>query len=225
MSAYRQGAFPMSDPAEPLSELGWYLPDPRAVIVLDAGDDDELRSLPGLHVPRRLSQRMRSRPFALTSDRAFGEVVRVCARPRRDGPSSSSETWIDGRVIEIFDRLHAAGVAHSVEAWSERGELVGGVYGLAVGRVFCAESMFTRPELGGTDAGKVALITLAMHLRSRGFTLIDTQFTNPHVSRFGAVEIPSEVYLSHLARVCHDEINWGSLSSGEGVPHSGQGSS
>lgn len=204
IDAYRQGAFPMGDPVT--RELGWYRPDPRAVLAIDpdrcppaAGD--------GLHVPRSLAKARRRLAPTITTDRAFGEVIRACAAPRRETPNNSQETWIDHRIITLFESLHDAGIAHSVEVWLDDDTgpaLAGGIYGLAIGRLFCAESMFTRVD----NAGKIALVALVEQLRERGFTLMDTQFTNPHLNRFGVIEIPNMVYLEHLARYSRDDVPW-----------------
>lgn len=216
MSLYRQGAFPMADPTTPFADLGWYLPEVRSVIVLDEAGAGLVNG-PTWRMPRRLRSTLRSGRFVVTCDRAFGSVIRACAEPRVDGPSSSSDTWIDARIVGLFEQLHAIGLAHSVEAWRPTpaggNELVGGVYGLAVGGVFCAESMFTRRSQGGSDAGKVALVCLARHLFLRGFAVIDTQFMNPNVERFGAIEVDDVDYAELLERVAFDPLAWGDFDA------------
>ena len=212
MEAYRAGCFPMvdgRDAAEAGRALRWYRPDRRGVLPLEPvviGLDR------GIRVPRRLAATIRRRPFLITTDTAFGRVVAACAEPRAETSSASEETWIDARIEGLFGLLHESGLAHSVEAWAERetGELVlvGGVYGLAVGRIFCAESMFCRPALGGTNASKIALVHLMRHCTRRGFMLIDTQMTNPHLEQFGVCEIPGEVYQRTLERFGAEEIPW-----------------
>jgi leucyl/phenylalanyl-tRNA--protein transferase len=212
LGAYRLGCFPMAD-ARDAAERGlpirWIRPRSRAVLPLDPG---VLGLGSGVHVPRRLARTVRSGRFVVTGDMAFGRVVSGCAEPRPESSSRTAETWIDARIERVFGLLHEAGHAHSVEVWRARpdGELilVGGVYGLAVGRVFCAESMFSRPELGGTDASKVGLVRLIEHCRRRGFTLIDTQFLNPHIEQFGVVEIDGERYQHHLDAVGEARIMW-----------------
>lgn len=218
LEAYRSGCFPMADTRR-AAELGlpvrWVRPETRAILPIrhEVFGLDE-----GVHVPRRLAKTVQRRPFLVTSDRAFGRVVAACAAPRRDTASSTADTWIDARIEGLFNVLHEAGHAHSVEAWLEKpgGELVlvGGVYGLALGRVFCAESMFSRPELGGTDASKVALVHLIEHCTRRGFTVIDTQFVNPHLEQFGVAEVDGEVYLRHVDEVGEDEVAWGPFEPG-----------
>ncbi|MEL6797685.1 MAG: leucyl/phenylalanyl-tRNA--protein transferase [Planctomycetota bacterium] len=212
LAAYRVGCFPMADTRE-ADRLGlpirWIRPETRAILpirpeVFGLGE--------GVHIPRRLAKTVRRRPFVITSDRAFPRVIAACAEPRHETESSTADTWIDARIEGLFTVLHDAGHAHSVEAWLETdaGELrlVGGVYGLALGRVFCAESMFSRPELGGTDASKVALVHLIEHCRARGFTVIDTQFANPHLEQFRVVEVDGDAYLRHIDAVGEDEVTW-----------------
>ncbi|MCA9271749.1 MAG: leucyl/phenylalanyl-tRNA--protein transferase [Phycisphaerales bacterium] len=212
LDAYRQGAFPMAegrDAARLGKPVRWYRPFERAVLPIRP----ELLGLDqGVHMPRRLTRTYRQGKFRLTTDAAFDRVIRACAEPRRETPSSSTETWIDDRIIHAFELLHDAGHTHSIEAWLEKGtgelELVGGLYGLALGGVFCAESMFSRPEIGGTDASKVCLVKLIEHCTARGFSVIDTQFVNPHLEQFGVVEIETERYLDLLDDVGDQEISW-----------------
>jgi len=218
LEAYRAGAFPMAegkDAAQRGSPIGWYRPDPRAILPICP----ELLGLSeGVHIPRRLMRTVRSGRFRVTTDVAFEDVVRGCALPRKETESSSSETWIDDRIFGAFCVLHQAGHAHSIETWreDEAGELVlvGGVYGLAVGGVFCGESMFSLPEQGGTDASKVALVHLIGHCTRLGFSVIDTQFINPHIEQFGVTEVPLDRYLGLLESVRDEKIVWSDLLSG-----------
>jgi leucyl/phenylalanyl-tRNA--protein transferase len=201
--AYRAGFFPMADPegrGGPPGGIVWFNPDPRGIIPLEERD--------GLHFSRRLRQRIRSRPFRMTCDTAFEAVMRGCAapRPQEDG------TWIDERFIAAYGALFAVGHAHSIEAWTDGpapARLVGGLYGVHIGGAFFAESKFCRPADGGTDASKVCLAHTAVHLRRRGFTLLDTQFWNPHIDQFGCREIPREEYLARLAAATALERTWG----------------
>ncbi|MGP1272206.1 MAG: leucyl/phenylalanyl-tRNA--protein transferase [Phycisphaerales bacterium] len=212
LEAYRAGCFPMADgrdAAELGSPVGWYRPLTRGVLPIDP----TLSGVPGgVRVPRRLARTVRQRRFVVTSDAAFERVVSACAGPRAASGSCSEETWIDRRIESLFGLLHHAGVAHSIEAWLPGAgghlELVGGVYGLSVGAVFCAESMYCRPELGGTDASKVALVHLMRHTARRGFRLIDTQMVNPHLEQFGVAEIPAETYQRVLDELGHQEVAW-----------------
>jgi len=170
--AYRGGLFPWT--AAPVT---WWSPDPRGIIELDQ-----------FHVSRSLARTLRKGGFEVTFDRAFREVITACARTRRPGG------WISPEFIAAYTALHEAGHAHSVECW-RAGELVGGVYGVAVGGLFAGESMFHR----AVDASKVALFQLVGRLRERGFTLFDTQMVTPVTRQLGATEITRAAYLRRLA--------------------------
>ena len=172
LSAYAQGIFPMDVDGV----IQWFSPDPRAVIDLD-----------GFRVSRSLRQAVRSGRFDVQVDRAFEQVMRACA----DRPEG---TWISEEIIAGYTRLHEFGFAHSVEAYRD-GELVGGLYGVAVCGAFFGESMFHR----ATDASKVALVHLVERLRTGGYRLLDVQFVTPHLRRFGTEEIPRHEYLERLA--------------------------
>ncbi|CAN5722407.1 leucyl/phenylalanyl-tRNA--protein transferase [soil metagenome] len=173
LDAYRHGIFPW--PAGDGS-VYWWSPDPRAVIPLD-----------GLHVSRSLRRTLRTQRWRCTRDTAFAEVVQACAARRDTG------TWIVPALVRAYHRLHAAGVAHSVEMWAGE-ELVGGLFGVTVGAAFAGESMFHRRS----DASKVALVHLVDHLRDRGFTLLDVQLPTPHLASLGAVEVPRSIFLGQL---------------------------
>jgi leucyl/phenylalanyl-tRNA--protein transferase len=172
LKAYRSGCFPWFDEGDPIL---WWSPDPRAIFEIES-----------YHVPRRLARTIRSGKFRVTRDLAFGAVMRGCA-DRVEG------TWITDEMLDAYQELHRLGHAHSVEAWLGE-HLAGGVYGVALGGFFAAESMFHYV----TDAGKVALASLIAHLRQRGFTLFDLQFINDHTARLGAIEIPRKEYLRRL---------------------------
>ena len=177
IAAYAQGIFPMSLGEDQGGEIGWFSPDPRGIIPLDA-----------FSIPRRLARVIRQKRFEIRFDSAFEAVMRACAADRDEG------TWISEEIIESYVALHERGLAHSVEAWRD-GKLVGGLYGVHLGAAFFGESMFHTE----TDASKVALAALVERLRERGFTLLDTQWITPHLAQFGAVEIPKAEYLSRLA--------------------------
>jgi len=177
LSAYCQGIFPM---AHDDGNIYWYDPDPRAILPLD-----------GFHVPRSLARRLNKGRFEIRYNSAFATVIRACAEP---GPGRE-ETWINDEIVGAYNRLHQAGFAHSVESWLD-GELVGGLYGVAVQGLFAGESMFSRV----TDASKVALVYLVERLRQRGFQLLDVQFMTEHLRRFGAVEIAAATYKARLAQ-------------------------
>jgi len=174
LDAYSQGFFPMGMDD---GEIGWFSPDPRAVLPLDA-----------VHVSARLARVIRARRFEVRLDGDFEGVIRACADHRREG------TWISAEIMASYIALHQRGAAHSVEAWRD-GRLVGGLYGVHIGGAFFGESMFHRE----TDASKVALIALVSHMRERDMTLLDIQWLTPHLVRFGAVEIPRRAYLRRLA--------------------------
>jgi leucyl/phenylalanyl-tRNA--protein transferase len=172
LAAYGKGLFPMADPVT--GEVRWFAPDPRGVLPLDA-----------FHLPRRLARSMKR--FELTTDRDFEKVIDGCA----DRPA----TWISSDLRAAYVALFRAGRAHSVEARLD-GELAGGIYGVAIGGAFMAESMFHRR----TDAGKAALVGLVDRLRSRGFSLCDIQMVTPATAQFGAIEIPRDDYLNLLSQ-------------------------
>ena len=179
LDAYRRGIFPwFNDDAEPVL---WWSPDPRAVMPPGA-----------MHVSRRLRRRLRSGAYRVTFDEAFRDVVAGCAAPA----PKRLETWITPRMKAAYSRLHEAGFAHSVEVWrGQEQELVGGLYGISLGRMFFAESMFS----AANDASKVALATLAQTLDRWRFTLIDCQIMNDHLRSLGAVGMPRRRFLSLVA--------------------------
>jgi leucyl/phenylalanyl-tRNA--protein transferase len=174
LSAYRRGLFPMR--LRPGGPIAWWSPDPRGIIPLD-----------GLHVSRSL--RSSCRRFEIRVDAAFEAVVRGCADPNRP------HGWIDESFVQAYCALRHLGWAHSVEAWRD-GELVGGLYGVAIGGLFAAESKFHRVR----DASKVALVALVERLRAGGSTLLDVQWTTPHLASLGAIDIPREEYIERLQR-------------------------
>ncbi|HEU5016138.1 MAG TPA: leucyl/phenylalanyl-tRNA--protein transferase [Roseiflexaceae bacterium] len=176
LSAYCQGVFPMAHD----DGMYWYDPDPRAIIPLDER----------FHVPRRLSRTVRSGRFDMRVDTAFRAVMEGCAAPRADHEG----TWISPEFVDAYTKLHRLGFAHSVEAW-RGGQLVGGLYGVAVRGLFAGESMFSREA----DASKVALVHLVERLRHGGFVLLDTQFTTEHLQQFGTYEISRRQYKALLA--------------------------
>lgn len=175
LAAYRQGLFPMRIGDD--GRLGWWSPDPRGVIPLD-----------GFLVSRSLRRSRRCYPTSV--DTAFEAVMRGCGDRSRPG------AWIDESFVAAYTRLHELGWAHSVEAWDpDTGELAGGVYGLAIAGLFAAESMFHRR----TDAGKVALAELVDRVGVGGGTLLDVQWTTPHLETLGAVDVSRDRYLDLLA--------------------------
>lgn len=182
LGAYAIGLFPMAADAED-EDLQWYDPDPRGVLPLEA-----------FHLPRRLRRTVLSGRFDVTVDQDFAGVMKGCAAPA----PGREQTWINSEIFRLFCALHDKGYAHSVECW-QNGELVGGLYGVALGGAFFGESMFSRV----TDASKVALVHLVARLRLSGFLVLDTQFGTDHLTRFGGVEIPAADYKSTLQRAVH----------------------
>lgn len=177
LSAYRAGIFPWDEyRGQPL----WYSPDPR--FVLEPG---------ALHVRRSLVKVIRRGDYEVRLDTAFGAVLAGCAGAHRDGQLG---TWIRPRYVRAMNELHALGLAHSAETWRD-GELMGGLYGLALGSVFFGESMFAR----ASDASKVAFVTLVRQLEAWGFTLIDCQAETAHLATFGAVPWPRSRFLAAVA--------------------------
>lgn len=184
LRAYAEGVFPWFNAGDPIL---WWSPDPRGVIDLrPPGDDSEYG---GLHVSRRLARTIRSGKFRVTFDQEFATVMRLCGEARPEG------TWVTPDMLRAYTELHRLGHAHSVETWVGD-ELAGGTYGLAVGGLFAAESMFYRV----TDGSKVALAALVQRLRERGFALLDVQMKTDHTATMGATEIPRTEYLKRLRK-------------------------
>lgn len=176
LSAYAQGAFPMTDRD---GRTRWYTADPRGIVPLDR-----------FHIPGTLRQLLKKNPpvYEIRFDHDFEAVMRGCMGQRDD-------TWISEELIRAYVRLHHMGFAHSVEAW-KNGELAGGLYGVSLGAAFFGESMFHRQ----TDASKVALVHLVNRLREREFELLDSQASTRHLRRFGCIDIPASEYLKRLDR-------------------------
>lgn len=178
LAGYRRGLFPMRLGRG--GPLGWWSPDPRGILPLD-----------GLRVSRSLRRSVTR--FEVRVNTQFEAVIRACADPRRpDG-------WIDESFIAAYTTLHRLGWAHSVESWQD-GELVGGLYGVAIGGLFAGESMFHR----ATDASKVALVRLVETLRAGSATLLDVQWVTPHLASLGVVGVPRDEYLRKLERAVHE---------------------
>lgn len=173
IDAYRQGIFPMADSADSPS-YDFYRPEMRGQLPIK-----------DLHIPKRLLKTLKKNPYRISVDENFEGVIDGCGLSQK----GREDTWINAPIKEIFLKLHDMGMAHSVECWNDD-ELVGGLYGLAIGAVFCGESMFST----ATDASKIALVYLCAHLDKAGFTTLDTQFTNEHLEQFGIYEIPQEGY-------------------------------
>lgn len=173
LEAYWQRCFPMADHRN--GRLRWFRPAVRAVITWDRWK-----------VPESLVKVMRKEPYRITVDRDFTAVIRACAE--------RSSTWISLDIERLYVELHRRGVAHSLEAWNAQDELVGGLYGLALGGCFCGESMFHRAD----DAAKICVVRLVERLRANGFSLLDCQQQTPHMQRFGAREVTDKDYAALL---------------------------
>lgn len=173
LGAYTQGVFPMAEEGE----VVWVEPKMRGVIPLHEG----------FHISKGLRKVLKKKPFEIRFDTAFKEVMEGCAE--------REETWIDDVILKSYCYLHVRGHAHSVECWDAEG-LQGGLYGVAIGKAFFGESMFSRK----TDASKIALVALVERLRESGFRLLDTQWMTDHLRTFGGLEIPQSQYLKLLEK-------------------------
>jgi leucyl/phenylalanyl-tRNA---protein transferase len=180
IAAYRRGVFPWYSRGQPIL---WWSPDPRTVFATDR-----------MHVPRRLARWLRTCAWTIRADTAFESVARACAGPR----ARQQGTWIDAAMRAAYQRLHELGHAHSVEAW-DGDALVGGIYGVALGRMFFGESMFSAAENGS----KVTLLALAQALRAWEFPLIDAQVASPHLFTLGAVEIDRSMFCARVTELTH----------------------
>jgi leucyl/phenylalanyl-tRNA---protein transferase len=180
LAGYRHGIFPWFSEDDPIL---WWSPDPRMVLF-----PQELK------ISRSLAKTLRNRPHEIRVDHAFATVIAACAAPRE----GASGTWITERMCEAYERLHRLGVAHSVETWID-GDLAGGLYGVALGRVFFGESMFSRAR----DASKMALVALVERCRREGIEMIDCQMHTPHLESLGAREIPRREFSGLLRELVH----------------------
>jgi leucyl/phenylalanyl-tRNA---protein transferase len=175
LAAYRAGLFPMPvDPRRRRSKIAWYSPDPRGIIPID-----------GLHVSRSMQRSFKR--FEIRIDTAFVEVMRRCGEPSRPG------RWITDEIVGAYTALHDLGWAHSIEVWRNE-QLAGGLYGVRIGGLFAGESMFHAE----TDASKVAVMALVDWLRQSGTELLDVQWTTPHLSSLGAIDVARSQYLKML---------------------------
>lgn len=177
LDAYRQGIFPWPHPGYPLL---WFSPDPRCLLFPDR-----------FHISRRSSRKIRNSGFQITFNKVFTKVLQSCALPRKDGAG----TWITPQMNEAYTRLHKAGYAQSVEVWQE-GRLVGGLYGVCMGRAFFGESMFHAVP----EASRAALQTLVGEALRLGFLFIDCQQATPHMLAMGATSVPREKFLALLGQ-------------------------
>jgi leucyl/phenylalanyl-tRNA--protein transferase len=184
LTAYNQGIFPWYNQNDPIM---WWSPSERCVIQPQR-----------LHISRSLKKYMARGKFAISRNSAFVEVIKACAN-RENG----DETWITSDMIEAYTKLHQLGHAHSLEVW-DGDSLIGGIYGLEIGRIFCGESMFSRAKNGS----KIALVYLCQHMINRGFKLLDCQLVNPHLMSMGAESIPRNTFLSMLYNYRDQKKSW-----------------
>lgn len=181
LAAYRRGIFPWYSAGQPIL---WWSPDPRMVL------------FPGeVHISRSLSKRLRRNDYEIRHDTAFREVMLACGNTPRPGQDG---TWITPDIINGYCRLHEQGYAHSVETWME-GRLVGGIYGVSIGRMFYGESMFHHV----TDASKIAFVHLAQHLQRQGYGMMDCQMKTSHLASLGAREISRDEFSQRLSELIH----------------------
>ncbi|HZF15684.1 MAG TPA: leucyl/phenylalanyl-tRNA--protein transferase [Steroidobacteraceae bacterium] len=185
LAAYRRGIFPWYNEGQPVL---WWSPDPRSVLI-----PQELRC------SRSLRKSLRNRGYRTSIDTAFVEVVAACAEPRASGPG----TWITADMAAAYAELHTRGFAHSIETWRE-GVLAGGLYGVALGRVFFGESMFSR----ATDASKVALVRLAEECNARKIELIDCQVASAHIATLGSRLLPRAEFIRRIGELTAGEDSW-----------------
>ena len=184
LSAYRQGVFPWFSDGQPIL---WWSPNPRAILY--PAD---------LHISRSLRKSLRTQGFAVTADRAFDDVIQRCAESR----NAREGTWITSGMQEAYSTLHRMGYAHSVETW-QNGQLVGGLYGLAIGKAFFGESMFSQI----TDASKTALVALSVSLTAGGYHFIDCQVVSEHLNSLGAKAVPRYRFSSELKQAVETPVN------------------
>jgi leucyl/phenylalanyl-tRNA--protein transferase len=185
--AYEQGVFPMTLDDD---SVGWFQPKRRCLLPIE-----------GIHVSRSLAKTIRQGRFSVTFDTCFEDVMRGCLRP--------GDNWISEDFIRVYTLIHHEGWGHSAEVWLN-GCLVGGVYGIALGQCFCAESMFHRE----TDASKVGLAAMVDRCREMGFTMFDAQILNPHLASLGAFEVSHGTYMRRLAVAARESTDWSGSSSG-----------
>lgn len=189
LEAYRQGLFPMA-PARDSAVMEWYSPLWRGVLPLDDR----------FHIPRSLARFLRRTQWQITADKAFPDVIHQCAVTRGKG---RDDTWISHDIERLYTELHVQGYAHSIEVWDGE-KLIGGLYGLKLGAVFFAESMFSHES----NASKVALVHLVNRLRAGAFTLLDTQYVNAHLRQFGVMRVARKEYHALLARALSEQAEF-----------------
>jgi leucyl/phenylalanyl-tRNA--protein transferase len=192
LEAYAHGIFPMSD-TRSADTFHWVQPKRRGVLFLDS-----------FHVPTSLKKILKKQNLQIRIDHAFEQVITGCAERTKDRP----ETWINDQIINVYSELFVKGLVHTVETW-DSSELVGGVYGLSIGKVFFGESMFSKEP----NASKIALCYLVSILKMGGFNLLDTQFKTNHLEQFGVVEISHSMYMKELNKHLWEQATFGPVPS------------
>lgn len=187
LNAYRQGIFPWFNKNDPIL---WWSPDPRLVLWTDQ-----------IKLSKSLKKTIRTTLMTVTFDRAFNQVITACSLPRQEGVAAENSTWIHPDMITAYNELHQQGHAHSVECWLD-GELVGGLYGIAIGQIFFGESMFST----ATDSSKLALVALCQQLQRWGCPLIDCQIYSEHLASLGAEEISRSHFIEQLDEFCTQNL-------------------
>jgi leucyl/phenylalanyl-tRNA--protein transferase len=183
LRAYSQGIFPWFNQDDPIL---WWSPDPRMVLYTAE-----------VKISKSLKRTLKQTPYQITFDQAFSDVMHACAMPRQDNPNLEDSTWIHPEMITAYNELHQQGHAHSVECW-DGDKLVGGLYGIAIGRIFFGESMFSLAR----DSSKIALVTLCQHLSHWEMPLIDCQLHSNHLASMGANEIDRADFISDITQLC-----------------------
>ena len=191
LDIYRQGCFPMADS---VGDQAFYIVEPKERGLLPIKD---------LHIPKSLAKILKKHEFDVRFNESFEEVINACQEQTENRP----DTWINDTIKDLFIELHKNGHAYSVEVWQD-GTLTGGLYGLAIGSVFCGESMFSRTP----NASKIALVYLCRILDETGFDLLDAQFMNDHLKQFGAYEMPQAEYLKLLREKCDEVTSLGEFT-------------
>lgn len=194
--AYICGIFPMAESADS-SDLFWLAPEKRGIIPLHH-----------FHISKNMHKIMRQNHYRASHNEAFKEVIKECAKATQNRPT----TWINDKIITLYEALFMQGVAHSIEIWQEE-KLIGGLYGVHIGGAFFGESMFTRAQ-GGS---KIALAHLVASLKKSDFLLLDTQFITPHLQKFGAIEITREDYETQLQKAVNEARSFQFVAEGGGV--------
>ncbi|HDY85091.1 hypothetical protein LCGC14_1275960 [marine sediment metagenome] len=188
LNAYRQGIFPWFNKQNPIL---WWSPDPRLILWTDQ-----------LKLSKSLKKTIRTTAMTISFDQAFNQVITACSQPRQQGLDPDNSTWIHPDMIAAYNELHEQGHAHSVECWLD-GQLVGGLYGIAIGQAFFGESMFSRV----TDSSKLALVALCQQLQRWKFPLIDCQIYSEHLASLGAQEISRSHFIEHLDKLCDEGLS------------------